>query len=51
MLLALLLRRHVAKMHLCLKREIDWRELRDDMDSVNWVVWAAWIRFLDLKGG
>ncbi|KAJ7200442.1 hypothetical protein C8J57DRAFT_1736598 [Mycena rebaudengoi] len=51
MLLALLMRRHVAKMHLCLKREIDWRELLDDMDSVNWVVWAVWIRFLDLKGG
>ncbi|KAJ7830412.1 hypothetical protein B0H14DRAFT_2593325 [Mycena olivaceomarginata] len=48
-LLALLLRRHVAKMHLCLKQEFDSRELWDDMDTVTWVVDAVYIRFLDLK--
>ncbi|KAJ7240155.1 hypothetical protein B0H12DRAFT_57866 [Mycena haematopus] len=48
-LLVLLMRRHLAKMHLCLKQEIDSRELYDDMDTVTWVVDAVWFRFVDLK--
>ncbi|KAJ7318795.1 hypothetical protein DFH08DRAFT_754688 [Mycena albidolilacea] len=48
-LLALLLRKHVAKMHLCLKQEFDSRELSDDIDTVIWVVYAVFIRFLELK--
>ncbi|KAJ7312624.1 hypothetical protein DFH08DRAFT_943570 [Mycena albidolilacea] len=39
-LLALLMRRHVAKMHLCLKQEVDAQELADDFDTVT---------FLELK--
>ncbi|KAJ7145706.1 hypothetical protein C8R44DRAFT_863571 [Mycena epipterygia] len=49
-LLALLMRRHVAKMHLCLKQEMDGSELDDDMDTVTWVVVAVWHRFVELKG-
>ncbi|KAJ7240171.1 hypothetical protein B0H12DRAFT_1135296, partial [Mycena haematopus] len=48
-LLALLMRRHVAKMHLCLKQEIDSKELLDDLDTIQWVVDAVWNRFVDLK--
>ncbi|KAF7375680.1 VPS13 domain-containing protein [Mycena sanguinolenta] len=48
-LLALLMRRHLAKMHLGLKQELDSRELWDDMDTITWVVDAVWIRFVDLK--
>ncbi|KAK6975085.1 hypothetical protein R3P38DRAFT_3128369 [Favolaschia claudopus] len=48
-LLAILLRRHVAKMHIALKQELHHEELFDDMDTVTWVVYAAWMRFLDLK--
>ncbi|KAJ7616828.1 hypothetical protein DFH06DRAFT_1238529 [Mycena polygramma] len=48
-LLALLMRRHLAKMHLALKQEIDSQELWDDADTVTWVVDAVWIRFLELK--
>lgn len=49
-LLALLMRRHVAKMHLGLKQELDWRELDDDADTLTWVVAAVWSRYLELKG-
>ncbi|KAF7375648.1 hypothetical protein MSAN_00453900 [Mycena sanguinolenta] len=48
-LLALLMRRHLAKMHLGLKQELDSSELWDDMDTVTWVVDAVWMRFVDLK--
>ncbi|KAK7058060.1 hypothetical protein R3P38DRAFT_2599651 [Favolaschia claudopus] len=48
-LLAILLRRHVAKMHIALKQELHHEELWDDMDTVTWVVDAAWMRFLDLR--
>ncbi|KAF7375685.1 hypothetical protein MSAN_00457800 [Mycena sanguinolenta] len=48
-LLALLMRRHLAKMHLGLKQELDSRELRDDMDTITWVVDAVRFRFVDLK--
>jgi hypothetical protein len=41
---------HVAKMHLCLKQEVDAQELADDFDTVTWVVEAVWLRFLELKG-
>ncbi|KAJ7885943.1 hypothetical protein B0H14DRAFT_3431568 [Mycena olivaceomarginata] len=40
-LLALLMRRHVAKMHVCLKQEVDAQDLADDFDTVTWVVEAA----------
>ncbi|KAJ6553898.1 hypothetical protein B0H10DRAFT_2201811 [Mycena sp. CBHHK59/15] len=48
-LLTLLMRSHVAKMHLCLQQELDYRELGDDMDTVTWVVYGVWNRFLELK--
>ncbi|KAJ6488972.1 hypothetical protein C8R45DRAFT_993301 [Mycena sanguinolenta] len=48
-LLAVLMRRHLAKMHLGLKQELDSRELFDDMDTIALVVEAVWIRFVDLK--
>ncbi|KAJ7321368.1 hypothetical protein DFH08DRAFT_818730 [Mycena albidolilacea] len=31
---------NLAKMHLCLKQDIDPRELRDDIDTVDWVIIA-----------
>jgi hypothetical protein len=37
-------------MHLCLRQEIDSRELDDDADTVTWVVLAVWNRYLELKG-
>ncbi|KAJ6488966.1 hypothetical protein C8R45DRAFT_993286 [Mycena sanguinolenta] len=48
-LLAVLMRRHLAKMHLGLKQELDSRELFDDMGTITCVVKAVWIRFVDLK--
>ncbi|KAJ6570343.1 hypothetical protein B0H10DRAFT_1964753 [Mycena sp. CBHHK59/15] len=36
-------------MHLCLKQEIDSRELDNDMDTVTWVVAAVWHQFVELK--
>lgn len=49
-LLALLLKRHVKKMHLCLRQEIDSRELGHDANTVKRVVRAVWKRFVFLKG-
>ncbi|KAK7055990.1 hypothetical protein R3P38DRAFT_3170651 [Favolaschia claudopus] len=49
MLLAILLRRHVAKMHIALTQELHRDELWDDMDTVTWVADAAWLRFVDLR--
>jgi hypothetical protein len=37
-------------MHLCLKQELDQRELDDDMNTVIWVVTAVWCRFVELQG-
>ncbi|KAF7375650.1 hypothetical protein MSAN_00454100 [Mycena sanguinolenta] len=48
-LLALLMRRHLAKMHLGLTQELDSRELWDDVDTITEVADAVWIRFVDLK--
>ncbi|KAJ7147206.1 hypothetical protein C8R46DRAFT_1129675 [Mycena filopes] len=48
-LLALLLKRHLAKIHLCLKQDIDERELLDSLTSVAVVINAAYSRFRDLK--
>ncbi|KAJ7157924.1 hypothetical protein C8R43DRAFT_996328 [Mycena crocata] len=48
-LIALLMRRDVAKMHVCLKREIASWELEDAGDTVQWVVDAAYARFIELK--
>ncbi|KAJ7676925.1 hypothetical protein DFH06DRAFT_1169319 [Mycena polygramma] len=48
-LIALLMRRHLAKMHLALKQELDSRELWDDSDMITWVADALWDRFKELK--
>ncbi|KAK6987605.1 hypothetical protein R3P38DRAFT_2574822 [Favolaschia claudopus] len=48
-LLAILLRGHVAKMHIALKQQLPHEELWDDINTVIWVVYAAWMRFVDLK--
>ncbi|KAJ7166645.1 hypothetical protein C8R46DRAFT_1094966 [Mycena filopes] len=48
-LLALLLKRHLAKIHLCLKQDIDERELVDSLTSIAVVINAAYSRFRDLK--
>ncbi|KAJ7743335.1 hypothetical protein B0H16DRAFT_1422914 [Mycena metata] len=44
-LLTLLLRRHLAKIYLCLTTEIDERELDDASVVIN----VVWLRFCDLK--
>ncbi|KAJ7030122.1 hypothetical protein C8F04DRAFT_738812 [Mycena alexandri] len=48
-LLTLLLRRHLAKIYLCLKMEITERELEDASNAVGIVINIVWARFLDLK--
>ncbi|KAJ7589822.1 hypothetical protein C8J56DRAFT_1139460 [Mycena floridula] len=49
-LLAVLLRRHLLKLHLCLQDDIVYEELDDDADTLTWVTEAAWTRFENLKG-
>ncbi|KAJ7189129.1 hypothetical protein C8R46DRAFT_35064 [Mycena filopes] len=49
LLLVLLMRRHAAKMQLGLSQELDERELDDDVQTLTWVVDAAWYRFQELK--
>ncbi|KAF7330374.1 hypothetical protein MVEN_02475800 [Mycena venus] len=49
MLLVLLMRRHLAKMHLCVTRKIHPSELEDDVQTVTTVVGAVWDRFALLK--
>ncbi|KAJ7719291.1 hypothetical protein B0H16DRAFT_408293 [Mycena metata] len=49
-LLTLLMRRHLAKIHLCLKMEIDERELDDASSAIGVVIDALWARFSELKG-
>ncbi|KAJ6512718.1 hypothetical protein C8R45DRAFT_961144 [Mycena sanguinolenta] len=48
MLLAIILRRHLAKMHLCLSSEMNAEELADDSSTVQFVAEAAWLRYNDL---
>ncbi|KAJ7743338.1 hypothetical protein B0H16DRAFT_1010259 [Mycena metata] len=48
-LLTLLMRRHLAKIHLCLKMEIDERELDDASSAIAVVINVLWARFCDLK--
>ncbi|KAK7055969.1 hypothetical protein R3P38DRAFT_3342927 [Favolaschia claudopus] len=48
-LLAILLRRHVAKMGIAHEQDLHYKELRNYMKTVQCVVNAAWMRFLDLK--
>ncbi|KAJ7743345.1 hypothetical protein B0H16DRAFT_1859871 [Mycena metata] len=48
-LLTSLLRRHLAKIHLCLKMEIDERELDDASSAIGVVINVLWARFRDLK--
>ncbi|KAJ7689602.1 hypothetical protein B0H17DRAFT_1331705 [Mycena rosella] len=48
MLIAVILRRHLAKMHLCLLEEMNEEELADDSSTIQSVVEAAWLRYIDL---
>ncbi|KAJ6594662.1 hypothetical protein B0H19DRAFT_1247319 [Mycena capillaripes] len=48
MLIAIILRRHLAKMHLCMTAEMNDEELFDDSYTVKFVVKAAWLRYNDL---
>lgn len=50
MLIALILRRHLAKMHLCMTTEMNDEELFDDSYTIKFVVEAAWLRYNDLLG-
>ncbi|KAJ7689549.1 hypothetical protein B0H17DRAFT_633894 [Mycena rosella] len=45
MLIAIIMRRHLLKMHLCLKTEMNAEELYDDSYTVKFVVEAAWLRY------
>ncbi|KAJ7589819.1 hypothetical protein C8J56DRAFT_936291 [Mycena floridula] len=48
-LLAVILRQHLLKLHLCLQEEIADEGLDDDADTFIWVTDAAWRRFKGLK--
>ncbi|KAJ7229969.1 hypothetical protein GGX14DRAFT_409643 [Mycena pura] len=48
MLIALILRRHLAKMHLCLSVEMGEEELFDDSSTIKFVLEAAWLRYNDV---
>ncbi|KAJ7065406.1 hypothetical protein C8F01DRAFT_1366404 [Mycena amicta] len=48
-LIALLMRRNLLKMHIALQQELDYRELDGDSATLVWVVNALWERFLELK--
>ncbi|KAK7017326.1 hypothetical protein R3P38DRAFT_3561155 [Favolaschia claudopus] len=48
-LLAILLRRHVAKMHVALEQDLHRDELWGDMATVTWVSGAAYTRFRELR--
>ncbi|KAJ7442970.1 hypothetical protein FB451DRAFT_95665 [Mycena latifolia] len=45
MLIAIILRRHLLKMHLCLTTEMNDEEFYDDSYTVKFVVEAAWLRY------
>lgn len=51
MLLVLILRRHLAKLHLCMTQEMNSLELEDDSGTILRVVDTAWSRFTELTGG
>jgi hypothetical protein len=46
----LVLRRHLAKFHLCLSQEMNKDELPDDADTVLRIIEAVWDRYAELKG-
>ncbi|KAJ7441736.1 hypothetical protein FB451DRAFT_117361 [Mycena latifolia] len=48
MLIAIIMRRHLLKMHLCLTTEMNDEEFYDDSYTVKFVVEAAWLRYNDL---
>ncbi|KAJ7162329.1 hypothetical protein C8R46DRAFT_1283124 [Mycena filopes] len=48
MLLAIILRRHLEKIHLCTTMEMHDDELFDDSFTIQFVVEAAWLRYTDL---
>ncbi|KAJ7442984.1 hypothetical protein FB451DRAFT_1296459, partial [Mycena latifolia] len=48
MLIAIIMRRHLLKMHLCLTMEMNDGEIYDDSYTVKFVVEAAWLRYKDL---
>ncbi|KAJ6541392.1 hypothetical protein B0H19DRAFT_1381102 [Mycena capillaripes] len=48
MLLAIIMRRHLKKMRLCLIRELSEDELVDDTSTIMYVVDAAWSRYCGL---
>jgi hypothetical protein len=50
MLLTLVLRRHLAKIHLCVDQEMNGEELDDDVVTIRCIAVTAWERFLYLKG-
>jgi hypothetical protein len=50
MLLTLVLRRHLAKIHLCVDQEMNGEELDDDVVTIRCIAVTVWERFLYLKG-
>jgi hypothetical protein len=50
MLLALVLRRHLAKLHIALKQELTTEELDDDAMTIRYIISAVWNRYNILKG-
>ncbi|KAJ7442979.1 hypothetical protein FB451DRAFT_1376810 [Mycena latifolia] len=48
MLIAIIMRHHLLKMHLCLTTEMNDEEFYDDSYTVKFVVEAAWLRYKDL---
>lgn len=50
MLLAIILRRHLEKIHLCLTTEINQEELFDDSFTIKLVAETAWVRYTNLLG-
>jgi hypothetical protein len=50
MLITLLMRRHLAKMHLCLTEAISEKELSDDSLAIRVVIDVAWKRYSQLLG-
>lgn len=50
MLLTIIMRHHLKKMHLCLTKELNEDELVDDISTIMYVVDAAWSRYCGLAG-
>ncbi|KAJ7140878.1 hypothetical protein C8R44DRAFT_974601 [Mycena epipterygia] len=47
-LIAIIMRRHLEKMHICLTEEINANELFDDTYTIKFVVEAVWLRYKGL---